>query len=243
MRRSTRVLLAALALLLLAGLAFIVWGETPSKPMAEALAALQSDPVVKVEETEWLSFTPETSDASTGLIFYPGAHVDYRAYSPAAHQLAAQGYLVVIVHFPLNMAVFSPNAAASVIKAFPKIMHWAVGGHSLGGVFAASFASENIGKVQGLVLWGSYPTEDLSRSTLKPIVIYGSADGLSTPQKVEAAHPLLPAETIWVKIEGGNHAQFGWYGSQPGDNPALVSRADQQGQVVQATIELLESLK
>jgi hypothetical protein len=29
-----------------------------------------------------------------------------------------------------------------------------------------------------------------------------------------------------VSIEGGNHAQFGWYGPQEGDNPATISREE-----------------
>jgi hypothetical protein len=42
-----------------------------------------------------------------------------------------------------------------------------------------------------------------------------------------------------VPIEGGNHAQMGWYGPQPGDGMATISREDQQQQVVAATAELL----
>jgi hypothetical protein len=43
-------------------------------------------------------------------------------------------------------------------------------------------------------------------------------------------------------MQGGNHAQFGDYGFQPGDNQAKISRADQQQQVVDATVKFLESL-
>jgi len=46
----------------------------------------------------------------------------------------------------------------------------------------------------------------------------------------------------WFVIVGGNHAQFGWYGPQPGDNPAEISREAQQQQVVESTIEMLKSL-
>ena len=47
----------------------------------------------------------------------------------------------------------------------------------------------------------------------------------------------------WVAIEGGNHAQFGWYGPQQGDNPATVSREVQQQQVVASTLDLLARLE
>ena len=57
------------------------------------------------------------------------------------------------------------------------------------------------------------------------------------------AQPLLPAGTYWVAIEGGNHAGFGWYGDQDGDNPATISRGSQQNQVIQASIEFLDQME
>ena len=57
-----------------------------------------------------------------------------------------------------------------------------------------------------------------------------------------ASRSLLPPDTRWMAIEGGNHAQFGWYGSQSGDCPAALSRAEQQAQIVRATLAFLEEL-
>jgi hypothetical protein len=71
--------------------------------------------------------------------------------------------------------------------------------------------------------------------------IYGTLDGVALPETVLASEPLLPANTIWTAIEGGNHAQFGWYGPQEGDNPATISREEQQSQVVEATLEILRT--
>ena len=53
---------------------------------------------------------------------------------------------------------------------------------------------------------------------------------------------ILPSDTIRVEIAGGNHAQFGWYGNQPGDNEATIRREIQQEQIVNATIQLLEKM-
>jgi hypothetical protein len=53
----------------------------------------------------------------------------------------------------------------------------------------------------------------------------------------------MPPDTRWAPIEGGNHAQFGWYGEQSGDNPATISREAQQAQVVDATLVVLEQLQ
>ncbi len=245
MHKGWRIALFIMGLIIVLGAGFVLWGEIPAQPLPEALAALQSDAQVTVTAEPWLVFTPATAQPTTGFIFYPGGRVDYRAYAPAAHQIAAQGYLVVIVRMPLNLAVFRPNAASEVINTYPQIKHWAIGGHSLGGAMAANFAKNNPDAIQGLGLWGTYPaaSDDLSASKLKVVLISGTLDGLSTVEKVETSRTLLPANTTWVAIPGGNHSQFGWYGDQAGDNPASISRIDQQSQVVAATLEMLEGLK
>src|SRR5438270_500507 len=83
------------------------------------------------------------------------------------------------------------------------------------------------GALPGVVLWGSYPqaSDDLSGSALAVVSISGTRDGLSTPAKIDASRPLLPPDTRWVVIDGGNHSQFGWYGPQGGDNPAGIDHA------------------
>jgi pimeloyl-ACP methyl ester carboxylesterase len=241
----TRILLAFLGLLTLLTLGFVIWGSTPAKPMPEALTALQSDSTVIVETGKWLVFTPASSHPTTGFIIYPGGRVDYRAYSPSARQIAEHDYLVVIVHVPLNLAVLNPAAATDVIASFPNIQHWVLGGHSLGGSMAATFVHSHPGMIQGLVLWASYPagSDNLSSTGIKVLSISGMLDGLSTPTKIESSRALLPTDTIFVKIEGGNHAQFGWYGPQPGDNPATISTENQQNQIIQATLDFLSGLK
>ncbi len=244
-RKILRILGITLLVLIFAGITgFVVWGLTPAGPMPEALPALESDPQVNVTEGRWLVFTPASGDASTGLIIYPGAHVDYRSYAPAAHRLAAEGFRVIIVKMPLSLAVLNPGAAADVISNYPEIEHWALAGHSLGGAMAANFVKSQPAAAAGLVLWAAYPAEgdDLSGSALKAASISGTLDGLATPSDIAASHQLLPLQTLWVAIDGGNHAQFGWYGDQSGDNPASISREQQQDQIVQATLKLLESI-
>lgn len=224
---------------------FLIWAYTPAAPMPQAQVALQSDAQVRVETKPWLAFRPVNQMPDRGLILYPGGRVDPRAYAPAARAIAAKGYLVIIAPMPLNLAVFGPNRAIAVIAAHPEIKRWAIGGHSLGGAMAARFIYGHPGAVQGLALWASYPaaTDDLSTYPLTVVSIYGTNDGLSTGDKIAASRPLLPPNTTWVAIEGGNHAQFGWYGAQAGDKPAAISREAQQEQIVAATLALLGRLK
>ena len=172
------------------------------------------------------------------MIIYPGGRVDPRSYAPMAHALAGEGYLSIIVPMPLNLAVFNPGAALDVMAAFPEITNWAVGGHSLGGAMAANFVRNHLPVLDGLFLWAAYPAsgDDLSGLEVDVVSIYGTLDGLMTGAEVEASRMLLPADTVWVPIEGGNHAQFGWYGDQPGDNPATISREEQQAQTIDAML-------
>ena len=217
---------------------FVIWAVTPLGPMPEALAALESDEQVQVEQGKWYIFRPVNQTPETGIIIYPGGRVDPRSYAPTAHDLAKEGYLTVIVPMPLNLAVFNPDAAREVIAAYPEITTWAVGGHSLGGAMAASFTRKNPGLLDGLFLWAAYPadSDDLSGQEIKVVSIYGTLDGLMTSGEVEASRALLPADTSWAPIEGGNHAQFGWYGDQPGDNPATINREAQQAQTIDAML-------
>lgn len=241
-QRWILVLIVGIPLFALVG--FVLWAEMTPSPMPEALSALQSDARVEVTTDRWLVFRPKRQDPAAGLIFYPGGRVDPRSYAPAARAIAAEGYLVVVVPMPLNLAVFAADRAAKVIAAFPEVDRWAVGGHSLGGAMAARFAHRRPSAVQGLVLWAAYPdvTDDLSAQDLAVTSIYGTLDGLTALDEIAASRSLLPPDTRWVAIEGGNHAQFGWYGPQPRDNPAAMGREAQQQQIIEATVELLVHL-
>ena len=127
-----------------------------------------------------------------------------------------------------------------MVQNHPEIRYWAVGGHSLGGVAASSYADDH--PVAGLLLYASYPASELARNDLLTTSVSGSADGLATPAKVAEAKPKLPEATTYVVIEGGVHSFFGDYGDQPGDGTPTIPRAEAQAQIQKATIELLASL-
>ncbi|MFN8374551.1 MAG: alpha/beta hydrolase [Anaerolineae bacterium] len=242
--RLRYVFIVVIVIWVLSGVLFFAWATNAQGPSAEALAALQSDNSLQVTTNQWFVFQPQNVTVTTGFIFYPGGRIEPRSYAPYARAIAAQGYLVVIVPEPLNLAIFNTNAAREVINAYPQITHWAVGGHSLGGVAAADFVRDNP-DVQGLVLWASYPqdrTDLSSRDDLVVASIYGTNDQLATVSSIEASQVHLPALTTFVAITGGTHGQFGWYGDQPGDGQPTISHEEQQRETVAATVAVLQQI-
>jgi hypothetical protein len=225
------------------GYIFISWASNAAPASDIALQALNSDEQVLVkEENGLITFQSVDIEPVIGFVFYPGGRVDYRAYAPVLHQIAAQGYFVALVPVPLNLSFFNTNAANQVMELYPDIQHWAVGGHSLGGVTASNFVSSNLDRVDGLVLWASYPANDaLANATVKTLSIYGTND-MAGMEPFDKSRSQLPADTQFVVINGGNHAQFGSYGPQAGDNPATISAEEQWSQIATATVQFLAAL-
>jgi len=246
LKRLRRYLWVVPSLFILAFLGAFAWLSTPvGASMPEAIEAMKSNNWVQVTQDNYLVFSPVGELPTVGFIIYPGAKVLPEAYAPIANAIASEGYLVVIVSMPLNFAIFNITAADAVMSEFPNIQAWAIGGHSLGGAMSAWYAHDNPDKVDGLVLWASYPdsSKSLAESDLKVVSIYGELDGLATPEKVAESEQYLPSSTTFVEIKGGNHANFGWYGDQPGDKSATISRELQTEQIIEATVALLSQLR
>ncbi|MDO8963487.1 MAG: alpha/beta hydrolase [Coriobacteriia bacterium] len=243
-RPAVRILVVVVALILLAVGSFLWWASTPLGPDPVALDALRSDADVRVTETDLgFEFKPArfSAEPSSALIFYPGGRVDYRSYARLCRRVAIRGYLVVLVRMPLSLAVFAPDRGSDVIAAHPKVHTWVVGGHSLGGAMAGQFAHDRISAIRGLALVSSYPpaSVNLRDSGLAVTSVYGTNEGIASSPALEESRERLPAGTVWVAIEGGNHAQAGDYGPQPGDSEASITPSDQQSQDAAAIVGTL----
>lgn len=212
----------------------------------QAKLALQSDPSVNVTmpDNELVIFEPVEQSASVqqptesrGLIFYPGGKVEFTAYAPLLHQLAEEGWTCILVKMPFNLAVFDMDAADDIPEHFPRIDSWYLGGHSLGGSMAASFAADenDFGQYDGLVLLGSYSTANLSKSGLEVYSIYGSEDLVLNREKYKKYFSNLPTDTKELVIDGGCHAYFGDYGPQDGDGIPTITAEEQ----ITATVDFL----
>ncbi|NLW78711.1 MAG: hypothetical protein GXY32_04785 [Ruminococcaceae bacterium] len=198
---------------------------------------------VQIEQRDgYIALTPTGAAPTTGYVFYPGGKVAAEAYLPYLAEVAEQGYTCALLQPPFHLAIFDTGAAAGPIADNPGVTTWAVGGHSLGGVAAASYAGKAGPAVRGLVLLAAYPNTDLSQSGLQVASITATQDTVLNWDTYEASKTLLPPNTVYISIAGGNHGQFGLYGPQSGDGAASISAAEQRAQVAEATLQLLAGL-
>jgi hypothetical protein len=206
----------------------------------------------------YYEFSPASGTPTEALIIYPGGCVDAGAYAPEAHDIAAAGYLVALVPMPEYIAIFGIDRADAVISNYPTIQKWSIAGHSLGGVNACWYVENKQGtysnahKINGLVLWASYPEENTYLTTypIKAMSIWGTNDGGMDATDINDSKDNLPPDTRFVALQGANHSQFGWYGMnatdysfvQPGDNPADITRQEQTDLIVKYTLSLMKSI-
>ena len=233
----------AVATVVVIGLLAVLWWLRPLSATDVALDALSSgDGVAVVQSATRIELRPTGELDPTGLIFYPGAKVDARAYANILRPLAEAGHLVVIVKLPFGIALTDVNAASSVIDAEDDVEYWVVAGHSLGGVAAARYAADHPDDVDGLVLWASFPADNLADEDLAVLSVSGTKDGLTTPADIEESKADLPPDTEFVAVRGAVHADFGDYGAQSGDGTPTVSRAEAQRQITSATLAFLDGI-
>lgn len=168
------------------------------------------------------------NSSDTGIIFYPGAKIEYTSYLPILNQLKENGYTCILVKMPFNFAFFNPNVADKIIEENTNIKNWYISGHSLGGAMASYYSSKNLYKINGTILLGAYIYGDIPLE--KSLVIYGSNDLILNKDK-------LKNNKNEIIIDGGNHSQFGNYGEQKGDGNATISSETQQT----LTIDLIDN--
>ena len=219
-RVRKRIRLTALAALLLGVTAFLTWCSILYPADTTAYAIVADEPAIVVTSTpDALVLSPAGGATDVGLVFVPGAKVPAQAYAYKLSGLVETGVTVVVTKPILNLAFFDLRPLSTFTDIVPEVDRWYVGGHSLGGVKACSWAGDS----EGLVLFGSYCAGETDASTLS---VGASDDGLSTPADIRANAAKLPDDAQFVEIEGANHASFGDYGPQPGDGGATLTSAE-----------------
>lgn len=236
MRRRMKRILLALSVVIMLLLGTAVWYLWPYAPDATAVQAMQSDNTIKVTtDSNAIVIEPAHEPIQQiGIIFYPGAKVEPESYAPLARDFATLGYRTIIARMPLNLALLGENRASLLMKRYPD-QPFVIGGHSMGGAFAGRFTASNKKNenVRGLFLLGAYTDQPQTSHVLS---VLASQDFVLDQQTYHRYRSNLPKTTQTLTIAGGNHAQFGDYGSQPGDGQATISRVEQRQQVVKSVV-------
>nr|WP_239534528.1 alpha/beta hydrolase [Priestia taiwanensis] len=223
---------SVLGILIIGSITFFVWSQFTYKPTEEALS------LVDQKDKENLVFGQK--EAEIGIIFYQGAKVEVESYSYLGKGLENNGYFVVMPKLPFNLAILGTNVAGDIIETYPKIQKWYVVGHSLGGSMISRYAFHHEKKVEGIIFLASYPADDFSTKSIPMLSIYGEVDGVATVDEIKNRGNFMSKNTTMHMIKGGNHANFGMYGKQKGDNDSLITSKAQQDETVKVIAEWLQ---
>jgi pimeloyl-ACP methyl ester carboxylesterase len=247
LRLLHRVWVLSGCLLLLAMPVYVWWTYAARIPAS----ALRSDDAVSVSaDPLGLRFSPRGAAKGVGLIWVAGCLVGAEAYAPLGHAVATRGYPVVIYALPWKCAPWAAHRAR-VDRELRRLLatsrpdRWVLGGHSKGAVFVSAIAATPPPALRGVVIAGStHPRDvDLSHSPLAFTKVLATRDGIAPLETSQSHRALLPPAVDWRRIEGGNHSQFGWYGTQLGDGTATVSREAQQRALLDAVLDRLRSVE
>ncbi|MBA3679105.1 hypothetical protein H0W80_02855 [Candidatus Saccharibacteria bacterium] len=236
-RRVLIVIGVLVIIVIICFVGYFVYSASHSLPANQKAFALATrhDQTQFTETSSYYLISP-VRQTTTGIIIYPGAFTDPKAYVGQYSELAEMGTAVFVIKSPFNFALFEVNRADRIMSENTAITRWYTAGHSLGGVAACDFAKSHQAKLSGLILLASYCNGSAKNLTIPVLSISGTQDGLATPQKIEASKKDLPANTTFYVIGGANHTFFGSFARmQPGDNPATIDEQDARTQIINTT--------
>ena len=233
------IILTMMVLIMLGVAGMLIWTSNTYEPTSEVFDLVKEQDYIR--EDDFYVFQPKEESKGKGIVIYPGALVEPLSYGYIANELSKEGYLVAIPEVNLNLSITENSKAEEFISKNKEIKEWYVCGHSMGGVSAAYYAEDNQDIVDGVIFLGSYPSKgtDLSDNDQRVISIYGERDGLTSLEDIEESKANLPKDAVFIEIPGGNHAQFGLYGEQKGDNTAEISPREQQDKIIESILEFI----
>ncbi|NEU09555.1 alpha/beta hydrolase [Flavihumibacter sp. R14] len=223
------------------GIIFTFWIFYSYQSHGVDKSLLQNNGLVSVEKTaDFYVFTPQRKFKDV-FIFFPGAMVEPQAYIPLCRKIAENNIKVYLIKMPWRLASkgYKKPKELKLFKDTSKT--YILAGHSQGAKMGAQFVYENRNLIDKLILIGTTHPRDISLADIKiPVLkIYGSKDGVADENSVLSNKSKLPEMTKFVRIGGANHAQFGYYGFQLGDNKADISREQQQAETLTSILEFI----
>jgi len=224
-----------------AGVLFTLWMFYSYESHGVDESLFQSNNIVKVENTDdYYLFTPK-KEFKNVFIFYPGAMVEPEAYVPLCRKIADNDIQVYLIKMPWRLASKGYNKPKELHLFNDSAKNYILAGHSQGGKMAAQFVYENPKLIDKLILIGTTHPRDISlaQSEIPILKIYGSNDGVASEKSMFDNKSKLPKSAKFIRIEGANHAQFGYYGFQLGDDKADISREQQQKQTLAEILKFI----
>jgi len=233
----TIIMITMLSLILIVIIGFFIYTSFYYHASDNALKYMKNSSDVKINKiNEGYFFDGPGKDKA--LIFYPGGKVEETSYSDILFEIAKNGIDCFLVKMPFRLAVLSKNKANSIIKKNKdSYKNWYIGGHSLGGAMAASFASNHEKDINGLALLAAYSANKIPEK-MKVLSILGSNDKILKWNTYKNNIKNLPSNYTEIIIKGGNHGQFGDYGKQKGDGKADISITEQHKQIVESIFNI-----
>lgn len=234
------LLIIVLSIILLLSINFIIYANIYYHAVDVDDYLKSDDYVTVVDNDKYISFMPNEGKAKAGIIFYPGAKVEEKAYSEIMYDLAKLNIFTSIIKSPFRFSFLNKNGADIILNDFSdKVDYFYLAGHSLGGITASDYLYKNADKFQGIIFLASYPNKDLSNSSIWSLSIYGSNDYVLNRNKYAQAKAKLPKNNYEYIIDGGNHANFASYGNQDNDGNATIEREEQINLTVLKIVEFI----
>ena len=222
-------------------ISFTIWlfYSYQAKDVSDSYLETTSKISVK-DNNDYFLFEPKQKFEKV-FIFYPGAMVDPKAYVPLCRRISENGIKVYMIKMPWRLASQGYKIPKELNLFADKTKTYILSGHSQGGKMAAQFVKENPDLIQKLILIGTTHPRDISlaESRIPIMKIYGSNDGVADERTIFKNKSKLPVSTKFVKIEGANHGQFGYYGFQLGDDSASISREKKQEETLKKILEFI----
>lgn len=230
-----KIIITCITIILILFIASMIYLCTGTyKADGEALSYLNSAQTVNISKIEEGYFFDGPGN-DTAIVFYPGAKVEYTAYSQLMYKIAENGSDCFLIKMPFNMAILGKNKAQKILEQY-NYENWYISGHSMGGVMACMYASDHPEKIKGVITLASYPAKALPQN-IEYISIYGSEDKVLSIDELNKAKKYLPEKNDEYVIDGGNHSGFANYGEQKGDGKASITNVEQQEYVIDVLLK------
>lgn len=254
---------------------FLGWAFNPVGPSPEAAELVSQYPVIRVPELHGILFGD--TDVPPKVAIYAGAKVRPESYAPLAQQIISElegGGSILILQSPFNVYAFKPVSVQKVLEQYPSIR--CISGHSIGGIWAMEYCQDWYDNDNDDNSPMKFPTNELSfvylgvhSSVLSlaqfrniPFRSVGFTYAANDVTLVNAAKKKeesmeqhiariqseeLPPHAKVYSMKGGNHSQYGSYGSPSyaqglayQDLDATISSKEQQSLIAKAIVQSMQ---